>query len=124
VKSEYRHWQSELAGWHCDVGYWRREYQKALADLKRLEAALREREKALQAYAEKLAVHEDFLAGLEHVAKDLPEGGADEWGTYSPGQQEAARHSRQRDAHEMIKRGHHTLLAYWSLLLETLGRPV
>jgi hypothetical protein len=123
-KSEYQHWRIELAAWTCDVGSWRQEWQKALDDLKRLESALREREQTLQAHAEKLAGHEDFLAGLEHEAKDLPDGGAEECGTQSPGQQEAARHSRQRDAHERIKRRHHALMAYWSLLLETLGRPV
>jgi septal ring factor EnvC (AmiA/AmiB activator) len=124
AESKYRQWQSDLARWHCDVGFWRQEYQKALADLKRLEEALRAREKSLQVHAERLAAHEAFLAALEHGAEDLPDGGADEWGRYPPGQQEAARHSRQRDAHELIKRGHHTLMAYWSLLLETLGKAV
>jgi hypothetical protein len=37
---------------------------------------------------------------------------------------EAARHARQRDAHERAKKHQHTVMARWSLLLRALGEAM
>jgi len=52
--------QTDLTLWRCDVGFWRQEARKALADLRRLEAALLEHEQALEKHADKLATREEL----------------------------------------------------------------
>jgi hypothetical protein len=123
VQGDHRQRKTDLALWRCDVGFWRQEARKALADLRRLEAALREHERALEAHAEGLSTHEELLNAH---ADFLPESGGcddlDGWIAHASHQHQASKHVRERESHERIKRRHHTLMAYWSLLLDVLGQ--
>ena len=84
-----------------EVGYLSQEYRKALADLQRLEGALRQRVLALEAYAAALDDHEQRLARGEW---DEP---AESAGA-SPapvGSHEILKHWRRREDHDDDPRG-------------------
>ena len=123
VHGEHRQRQTDVALWRCDVGFWRQEARKALADLKRLEAALLEHTRALEDHADKLATREEVLnAHAEFPADGDGQASAEGWILHVSHHHDATTHVRERDLHERIKRRHHTMMAYWSLLLDILDR--
>ena len=126
LSNERQQLQSEASLWRCEVAYLHQEYRKAVADLHRLETALRQQEQALEAYATLLAAHEQRLVGEEAEAPaEYEPGGMVERLTphVSVGSHEILKHWRQREVHEQVKRQCYAVLAYWSLLLQTVAGP-
>jgi len=124
-KTERKQLQSEVSLWRCEVGHLHEEYCKAMADLHRLEAALRQRAQALQTYAAALEDHEERLARAEWDEPTEPEAGAAEEPTAQApvGSHEILKHWRRREDHERVRNQHYAVLAYWSLLLQTVSGP-
>ncbi len=118
--------QSEVSLWRCEVTYLHQEYQKAVADLHRLETALRQQEQALEAYESALAAHEQRLAGELAAALAVSEPGEMAEGPTpqaAVGSHEILKHWRHREDHEQIKRQHYAVLAYLALLRQTVFGP-
>jgi hypothetical protein len=117
--------QGEVSLWRCEVSFLHQEYRKALVELHRLEAALRQQEQALEAYATALATQEQRLVGEAREGPAEYEGETTEGlPRQAPmGSHEILKHWRQREDHEQIKRQHYAVLAYWSLLLQTVSAP-
>lgn len=122
--NERKQLQSEVSLWRYQVNYWRQEYQKALADFRRVETALRQQQAALDDYATALAAHEQWLTGQEQeaLADDEPAAAGDTFFREAPvHSHEILKHWRRREHHEQAKRQHSTVLAYWSLLHQTVA---
>ena len=108
--------QSEVNLWRSEARYLSQEYRKALADLQRLEGALRQRVQALESYVAALDDQEERLARAEW---DEP---AESTGA-PVGSHEILKHWRRREDHERVKGQHYAALAYWSLLLQAVSEP-
>jgi hypothetical protein len=109
--------QSEVNLWRSEARYLSQEYRKALADLQRLEGALRQRVQALESYVAALDDHEQRLARAEW---DEPAESADV--PQAPvGAHEILKHWRRREDHERVKSQHYAALAYWALLLQAVA---
>jgi chromosome segregation ATPase len=127
MHSDHRHWGCEIANWCDDVGVWRHEIEKALADLAGLERILRAHVGALRDHAEQIRSHEQDLTEHEEALARYEQGGPGEErliGLALHHNAEAAHHDRQREAHERIKKHQHTVLARWSLLLRALSEAM
>jgi hypothetical protein len=111
--------QSEVNLWRSEARYLSQEYRKALADLQRMEGALRQRVQALEAYAAALDDHEQRLARAEW---DEPAESANA-PQVPVGSHEILKHWRRREDHERVKSQHYATLAYWSLLLQAVAEP-
>jgi hypothetical protein len=123
--NERRQLQSEIALWRCEVRYLHEEYRKAVADLHRLEGALRRRVQALDAYAAALDDHEQRLAAEEWAEPAEGEGGPAEGlpPESRVGSHQILKHWRRREDHERVRSQHYAVLAYWSLMLQTVSEP-
>ena len=127
MHSEHRHWGGDLAAWRDDIDLWQHEIEKALGDLEGLERALRGHAKALRDHAEQVRSHEEELREHEEALARYEQGGPGEERLIAMArhhQAEAARHARQRDAHERVKKHQHTVMDRWSLLLRALGEAM
>jgi septal ring factor EnvC (AmiA/AmiB activator) len=124
IRHDRKQLQSEVSLWRSEVRSLQQEYRKALADLHRLEAALRQREQLLEAYSTALDAHDERLAGEEWKEPAGDGGPAEAVLPQAPvGSEEILKHWRRREDHERVKRQHHAVLAYWSLLLQTVSGP-
>jgi hypothetical protein len=118
TRNERTELQREISLWRSEAKYLHREYRKALAEFHRLEAALRQREQALEAYAAALEDQEERLAGEEwREPAERATAGA------PVGAHEILKHWRLREDHERVKSRHFATLAYWSLLLQAVSGP-
>jgi hypothetical protein len=119
TRTERMQLQTEVGLWRSEARYLSQEYRKALADLQRLEGALRQRVQALEAYAAALDDHEQRLARAEW---DEP---AESAGTTPAlvGAHEILKHWRRREDHERVKSQHYATLGYWALLLQAVAEP-
>lgn len=123
---DHRHWLSEHAMWREDIELWRKEIRQACKDLKGVSAVLDEHDKALQAHTEAIAGHEQSLTDHESALADYERGGqGDKLVVMAKDHKKSAsRYEQQRDAHERIKKHHHTIIAQLSMLLKALAKPV
>jgi hypothetical protein len=122
LHADHRLWLSDLSLWQDDLREWRDELGRALDDLREAEAALRAHAQGLDQHgvamdqeAEGIRQHECGIALTERAGAGL---------TAGPHEAQAARHPQRRDAHERLKRYHHTLIARVSLLLKAIREPV
>jgi hypothetical protein len=121
---DHTQWLSENDMWRCDISAWQEEFRKAAADLKEIEATLKEHEKALQVHAAAIRLRGQELASHEHALAEYERG---ETGTEliplaQAHDKEAAKHTQQHDAHERIKRHHHTVMAQVSMLHKAVAK--
>ena len=106
--------------WRDDIELWLKECQHVLVDLGRVREALQSHELAINAHFAAVQkhetaeqTHEQLLAGSTpgSARENLAEMAAEH-------QVEASHHQLQREAHERIKKHHHTMIARCSLLLK------
>jgi hypothetical protein len=92
--------------------------------LKNVKAALEEHDKALKAHAAAIRLHHQSLGKHEQALAEFEQGGtAEEPLTMAPEhQKEDARHGQQRNAHERIKKHHHTMIAQLNLVQKALSQ--
>jgi hypothetical protein len=122
MHTEHRYWLSEDSLWQDDITLWQRDIDQALTDLKRLEDALREHRKRLQVRLDEIAAEQQAVNQHEHALAEFERGGPgdDLLRMVKPHQENADKHALKRQAHEQLKRRHHTVMAHWSLLLKAL----
>jgi hypothetical protein len=122
MHGEHRQWLSDDALWRDELAIWQKEIDQALGGLTKLEEALREHGKGLQDHLETIAAEERKLRDHEHALADFERGGSgNELLLMARTHTETAdKHVQQRQAHERLKKQHHTVRAYWSLLLKVL----
>jgi hypothetical protein len=123
---DHEFWLADNAMWRDEIGLWKAECGKALADLTKVENALRhlantidDREVAVDRHMDKITAHEHSLGVFEEMGR----GDTVEMLTFAKGhKQEADAHVEQRRAHERLKKEHYTVMAHWSALLKELTR--
>jgi hypothetical protein len=118
--------RSEDDLWWLEIAAWQQELQSALKDLSKLEAALKDHEKSLEIHAAAIRSYEQDVGEHEHALAAFEQGG-------SGGElvdlakahgDEISQHQRRRQAHERIKRHHHSMMAQWNLLLRAIGKEL
>jgi hypothetical protein len=125
MHGEHRQWSSDNAMWRDDLEAWKRESDRALAELGRLEHALREHHRELAGHRETIAAEELALREHERALAAFEAGGEGEEliALARSHKQAADDHARRRREHEDLKKRHHTAMACWGLLVEALVRP-
>jgi hypothetical protein len=129
MHAEHRRWLDDEALWRDELAVWHKELEAALAGLKQTDAGLQDHRSGLEAHgedlrteAEALAGHETALAEFEHGSV---RGGGEELIRLAKAHRDAAaRHARRRNAHERLKRHHHTVMARAARLGKALAGPV
>jgi uncharacterized coiled-coil protein SlyX len=125
MHAEHQLWEGEISHWREEIARWKKEHQDRLAELEQAIAAhastLEEHANALGQHEENTVQHEHFLAEL--LKSGRPDGGDAEDSWLQTHTEERNRHAGQRDAHERIKRHHHTAMAKLAVLMAALRAP-
>lgn len=108
MHEEHVQWRSEHAQWLDDIGIWQMQNQRALADLARLEVAIRDHGASLAEHTWKVRSHERVLCEHEHEIGELQVAGAGEQADPKLASHEAWAHTHASLAkqHEVIKEHH------------------
>lgn len=112
---EHRQWESEHSMWSDDIEHWRGQYESAQSQMKTLEELVRR-------HGEQLDAHTQAIRRIQHSFEDHERSMAayQRDGSDAEGQeamcanhvQQAERQSQQREAHELLKKQHHTIMAH------------
>lgn len=123
---EHKHLRNEIALWQEQINHWREEFREALAGLERLKQSLACHDQALQKHAEELDRECTRLQEHEFALAEYERGGgsAELVSLAQRHKEELTLQARRRDAHERIKRHHHSLMAQWHLLLDAISKPM
>lgn len=126
MHADHTHWNTELSLGEDDIGIWQMKIDKALGELDYLRSALQDQRKALEAHADAMRLHREHLAKHEKALAEYEKGEpVEELIAMAPDhQKEGAKHGQERNAHERIKKHHHTMIAQFSLLLKALAKPL
>jgi hypothetical protein len=119
---DHQRWSSETNMWRCDLAAWQHELADAVADVEQLKKALEAHGERLRKHAAAIRVDELAAEGHEHALAEYELGGSGEnLPEYArKHSREADRQAKDREAHEHLKRLHHTIIAQWRLLLKSL----
>ncbi len=119
MHSDHRQWASEHSMWSDDLELWCSQYESALAEVKKLEDMMRQ-------HGEGLDAHSQIISRIQHSLEDHERsmaayqrdgsGAEGQEGMCANHAQQADRHNHQREAHERIKRNHHTMMAHLTML--------
>ena len=125
MHAEHRLWSDESAMWREEISHWKDEHRQRLEEL---EQAIACHASALEEHAMALGQHDTDATQHEHFLSELlksgrPDGGDAEASWKEKHEEERARHAGCRDAHERIKRHHHTAMAKLSILMSALKSP-
>jgi len=122
---EHLNWQTDVSLWKDELDLWRKELARASDDLRRAEQALEGLAQSLDRHTLQLLKEEQEVRRHERaIALDTEDGYGQLIPPPSNHTAEADRHRKARDAHERLKRYHHTTLARMSLLLKAIAEPV
>lgn len=124
--ADRRHWLNDLTRWQHDLSTWRQELASAIAELRRAEVALEDHRRALESYGDELQGEKDILVEFEVAVGDF-ESGESVPGAVTPAEMHevrAGRHPHLWDAHERLKKYHHSVVAKITMLLKALAEPM
>jgi len=122
---DHRQWESDVAMWRDDIGIWERGHQNALKELNRIAERLTEHNASLESHVDQLDSHEANTLQHEHtVSAECRDHTEPSPHSMSDHAKEAAQHQRLRDAHERMKKHHHTVMAHISMLKATLDSAI
>ena len=123
---DHQLWLSENNAWRVDICNWQEEQRHAETQLAEVEEALQEHKIVLQTHAAAIRARQEQLAGHEHALAACERGqiGPELATLTNSHDEEAAKHSQQREAHERIKRHHHGVIAQVNMLHKVLGKSM
>ena len=119
MHAEHRLWASEHSMWCDDIELWYRQHESALTQLKKLEELIRQHGECLDCHAQEVQHLQHSAEGHEASMAAYRREGADAEGQQAMCAnhlQQAERHAKQREAHEWIKKHHHTVMAHLTML--------
>lgn len=119
MHTDHRHWKNDHDVWRRDLGGWEIDYEAALAYLERLRQTIEQHGKSLQTHSQAINSHEAALELHERTMTNFECQGKEERlneAAVKSHEQRAVDHLNQRDAHERLKREHHTLMAQLTVL--------
>lgn len=113
-------WLSEHAAWRDDVDIWTGQYHRALADLNRVEALIRDHGASIQEHGASLAAHERGVRAHERELAMLQNKGLGEQYDPQTPEHEAGivQHARERDLHARLKAQHDEIVVLVKKLAE------
>jgi hypothetical protein len=121
---EHLQWQTDVSLWKDELDLWRKELTRATDDVRRAEQALEAHAQSLDRHTLQLLKEEQEVRRHERaIAQATGDGQGQLVLPPSNHTAEADRHRKARDAHERLKRHHHTILARMSLLLKAIAEP-
>jgi hypothetical protein len=108
-------WRDELAVWEGEIG-------RAIADVPRLEKALRDHAELLRQHAASIRLYEQEAAYHEHELASYEQGEApsDLVHLAESHKREAEKHAEQYETHDEIKKRQHVLMTKWRLLFPAI----
>ncbi len=127
MHSDHRHWNSELAMWKEDITNWRSEHAIALDLLLQAKTMITSHEACLDAHQEKMSeVSKAIQCHEKTLAASLRGGAESDRNNVLNDKHESHLQTMitQHDAHERIKKHHHTAMAKVELLLKALEAPM
>jgi len=126
MHSDHRQWVSEDAMWEDEVHMWQGELDQAVAEMKKLETALAEHRKSLEAHAQAVREYRERQDQHEHSLADYERGesGADLVALAREHAKECEQQRQRRATHERVKRHHHTMIAHWRLLCKAMCKEM
>jgi hypothetical protein len=119
---DHLRWASEASMWRSDLASWQHELAAAIAEVDQITKALEAHGERLRKHAATIRVDELDAEGHEHAlaAYEQGESGEDLLAYAKKHTRETDRQAKDREAHEQLKRLHHTIIAQWRLLLKSL----
>jgi len=118
---DHRQWESDVSMWRDDIDLWEQGHQNALKELKRIDERLAEQAEALESHVDQLDSHAANTLQHEHaVAAECHDHAEPTPNSIAEHLKEATAHQHLRDAHERLKKHHHTVMAHIAMLKATL----
>jgi chromosome segregation ATPase len=121
--ADHRHWHSDVECWKDDIENWRAEHSAAIVQLQQALEQINENRASLDQHADAVASLERGLEYHEkHLAASLQSGSETELDKILSDRHamQAGLYQRQREAHERIKKHHHTAMAQVAILKAAL----
>jgi hypothetical protein len=125
MHADHRLWAESLSQWKDDLAIWHRELTEAGEALRQAGAALDAHAAGLDSHARLLHREDEAVENHEHLIACVARHQADHDRIAQAGghDAEAARFRRLLDAHERVKKYHHTLMAKVSVLARAAAEP-
>ena len=124
MHSEHRQWLSDDSMWRDDLALWRKEIDESLDELGKLEDALHAHRANLQIHLDTFMAGEKEQEAHEHALAEFERGDTRNelqlLAMAKAHKKHADEHVQQRQAHERLKKLHHTMMAHWALLFKAL----
>jgi hypothetical protein len=119
MQGDHRQWDYVHSTWRADVERWQREHESALSQLAKLEEMIRQHGRALESHAQAIEHHQQGLRdhGRAMAEFQKPGGGEPVQNAMASKHRElTGQHRTQHEAHERIKKHHHTVMAHVTML--------
>ena len=119
MQSDHRQWDYIHSTWRADVDRWQREHESALSQLAKLEEMIRQHGEALESHSQAIARHQQHLRDHNRAMSEYQHQGAGEpmqKAMASKHRELSGQQKTQHEAHERIKKHHHTVMANLALL--------
>ena len=116
---DHQSWRSESAFWHDQLREWQQHTEKALVDLEAVRAIFLEHERKLEAHAAAVRLYDQLCSEHEHQLAQI-ESASPSVQASTDHKTEAWDHTHQRERHEAFKLQHHSLMARWTMLMQSL----
>ncbi|WP_182868156.1 hypothetical protein [Stieleria mannarensis] len=123
MRADHRHWDHDHTNWLQDIAQWQQEHQQAVAQLKQMEELIRMHGEAVQNHAEVIEQHQCVERKHDQAMFGYVTGASNEHDEEAFAEEHARRarqHETQSQAHERIKKHHHTVMAQLSLLKQAM----
>lgn len=116
---DHQNWQSESAFWRDQVREWQQQTAQTAAEMQSLRTALQAHERKLETHAAAIHLYDQKCAEHECGLAETPTSATDVLARCAH-DLEARHHHELRERHENLKQLHHSLMARWRLLLQSL----
>ncbi len=125
MHGEHRTWEGDLQLWREDVRTWQHQLAAALAQVRLFTTELEDHSRLLKQHAAALCLEQQQGDAHEHAIAAFEQGGEGEELFQMARQHgdEALAHRRHRDAHEQLKKVHHSIVARTNQMLKSLQQP-
>lgn len=126
IHNERQQWLNDDAIWRDELGIWVEETNQAVDGLRKLEDSLGVHRKRLQDHLATIIAEEKTLRDQENVLAQIERGGSgnEPLGMAKTHKENLNKHVHQRQRHELLKKHHHMVMAYWIMLFKVLTEKI
>jgi len=119
MQADHRQWDYVHSTWRVDIDRWKKEHESGLSQLAKLQEMIRQHGEALESHAQAIERHQQGLRDHGRAMSEYQNQGAGKpvQETMADKHRElAGHHTTQHEAHERIKKHHHTVMAHLTAL--------